>query len=218
MQRTLAAIFVIAFTLSGASLAVMDLVSPNWSPFTPPQRAVLGEKTQKNFHTGCTTIQDGVLERSDGVLISTGFDEWGYNYQGNMFNGMYCDAYRDAAWCQPYKDINLMMKWNDAWLSSRDCDGDGLLDRHYGSDSYVGSGAWETNHQSGVYVGEDGKEHRWSYFVKIVAKPTNEYDCAAEGGSEIWGEFCEIQSVYNDPYAGDHGLEFKAARPGLGNW
>ena len=42
-------------------------------------------------------------------------------------------------------------KWNDAWLSNKDCDGDGLLDRHYGLDSYRGSGAWLTNHQSGEY-------------------------------------------------------------------
>lgn len=108
---------------------------------------------------GCTTIQDGTLYRSDGVLIVPGYDEWGYNYQAHLFNGMYCDAYRDAAWRQPYKDVNLMMKWNDAWLSNMDCDGDGLLDRYYGFGSYIGSGAWTTNHQSGTYVGDDGKEH-----------------------------------------------------------
>jgi len=103
-------------------------------------------------------------------------------------------------------------------LSNKDCDGDGKLDRHNGFDSYIGSGAWETNHQSGTYIGDDGKEHKWTYFVKIVAKPTGDYDCAAHGGEEIWGAFCIIQSVFNDPYGGYHGLEFKAARPGLGNW
>ena len=80
----------------------------------------------------CTTIQDGTLLTSDGSNIETGFDQWGYNYQAHLFNGMYCDAYRDAAWCQPYKDDDLAMKWNDAWLGNEDCDGDGLLDRHYG--------------------------------------------------------------------------------------
>jgi len=102
----------------------------------------------------CTTIQDGTLLTSGGELIKTGYDEWGYNYQAMMFNGMYCDSYRDAAWCQPYKDVALMMKWNDAWLSNRDCGGDELLDRHYGFDNYIGSGAWLTNHQSGEYEGE----------------------------------------------------------------
>jgi len=99
----------------------------------------------------CTTIQSGELYASDGTLITTGYDEWGYNYQAHMFNGYYCDSYRDAAWCQPYKDVQLMMKWNDAWISNKDCDGDGLLDRHFGYDSYIGSGAWLTNHQSGTY-------------------------------------------------------------------
>ncbi len=166
----------------------------------------------------CTTIQDGTLLTSSGDVITPGYDKWGYNYQAHIFNGGYCDAYRDAPWCQPYKDVQLLMKWNDAWLSNNDCDGDGLLDRHYGLASYIGSGAWTTNHQSGTYVGDDGKAHRWEYFVKIVAKPTADYSCAANGGIEIWGEFCQIQSVFNDPYGGYHGLEFKAARPGLGNW
>ena len=99
----------------------------------------------------CTTIQDGTLLTSDGEVITTGYDEWGYNYQAHMFNGGYCDAYRDAAWCQEWKEDYLIMKWNDAWLSNKDCDEDGLLDRHFGYDSYIGSGAWCTNHQWGSY-------------------------------------------------------------------
>ncbi len=118
----------------------------------------------------CTTIQSGELFASDGSVIETGHDGRGYTYQAHLFNGMYCDAYRDAAWCQPYKDVKLSMKWNDAWLSNKDCDDDGLLDRHYGFDSYVGSGAWLTNHQSGEYD-MDGKKCKWNYFVKIVAAP-----------------------------------------------
>ena len=166
----------------------------------------------------CTTIQSGTLLTSDGQVITPGYDKWGYNYQAHIFNGGYCDAYHNADWCQLWKDDDLSMKWNDAWLSNKDCDGDGLLDRYYGFDSYIGSGAWTTNHMSGSYVGDDGKEHQWTYFVKIVAKPTADYDCAANGGSEIWRDFCVIQSVYNDPYGGYHGLEFKAVRPGLGGW
>jgi hypothetical protein len=164
----------------------------------------------------CSTIQDGTLYASTGELITTGYDEFGYNYQAHMFNGRYCDYDRvvGGAYC----DVNLIMKWNDPWISNKDCDGDGKLDRHHGFASYIGSGAWCTNHQSGTYVGDDGKEHKWTWFVKIVAKPTADYDCATYGGIEIWGSFCEIQSVFNDPYAGYHGLELKAIRPGLGNW
>ena len=58
---------------------------------------------------GCTTIQSGELLASDGSVITTGFDQWGYNYQGHMFKGGYCDAYRDAAWCQDDKEDELLM-------------------------------------------------------------------------------------------------------------
>lgn len=178
----------------------------------------------------CVTIQDGTLLRSDGVLVKTGYDEWGYNYQGRMFNGGYCDAYRDAAWCQEYKDINLMMKWNDAWLSNKDCDGDGLLDRHHGFDGYLGSGAWLTNHQSGWDFNEKGKKIHWNYFVKIVAAPSDAYTQIndeglnywydADGieiGREIWGAFAIVQQVYNDPLSGVHGNQYKSPfSPGFG--
>jgi len=176
---------------------------------------------------GCTRIQDGTLLRSDGLPIVVGYDEWGYNYQAHMFNGGYCDAYRDAGWCQEWKDDNLIMKWNDAWLANTDCDGDDLLDRHYGFDSYIGSGAWLTNHQSGEYEGADGERCRWSYFVKIVAAPEDAYPdegiwYQADGteiGPVIWGAFAIIQEVENDPCGGTHGLQYVSPdRAGLGNW
>lgn len=162
----------------------------------------------------CTTIQSGTLLTSVGTLISTGYDEWGYNYQAHMFNGMYCDAYRNAAWCQPYVDDELEMKWNDAWLSNKDCDGDGLLDRHRGFTSYRGSGAWLTNHQKGTYIDGKGKKQRWSYFSKIVAAPldatmANGMWVAADGseiGPAIWGDFVILQQVSNDTGIDDHGV------------
>jgi len=81
------------------------------------------------------------------------------------------------------------MKWNDSWLSNKDCDGDGKLDRYFGFDSYIGSGAWLTSHQSGSYVGDDGKEHNWNYFVKIVAALA---DAAKEGDTWYTAEGEEI--------------------------
>lgn len=164
----------------------------------------------------CTTIQDGTLLRSDGVPIEIGFDEWGYNYQAHMFNGKYCDAYRDAAWCQAYKDIDLIMKWNDAWLSNKDCDEDQLLDRHFGYGSYIGSGAWLTNHMKGFYYDENGKKQKWEYFTKIVAVPSTAVinggiwftDASLETaiGPEIWGSFATIMEVSNDTGSGEHGV------------
>jgi hypothetical protein len=162
----------------------------------------------------CATIQDGTLLTSAGEAIQTGFDDWGYNYQARIFNGKYCDAYRNASWCQPYANDELVMKWNDAWLSNADCNGDGLLDRHYGFASYKGSGAWLTNHQKGNYLDANGKKQRWEYFTKIVAAPA---DAALVGGTwmsadgteigpGIWVEFVIIQEVYNDTGTGEHGV------------
>ena len=175
----------------------------------------------------CTTIQDGTLLTSDNVVITTGYDDWGYNYEAHMFNGGYCDAYRNAPWCQAYADVNLIMKWNDAWLSNKDCDGDGKLDRHFGSVSYIGSGAWVTNHQSGN-VDVNGKMRKWTYFVKIIAVDSDAQKCTdtnywcTPGGIEIgpvlWGEFAIVEEVYNDPSSGAHGILYKSpVDPGLGN-
>ncbi len=164
----------------------------------------------------CTTIQSGNLLTSDGVIIETGYDQWGYNYQAHIFNGKYCDAYRNADWCQPYADIDLEMKWNDAWLSNKDCDFDGLLDRHFGYESYIGSGAWLTNHQKGIYIDDNGKKQRWTFFVKIVAAPADATSSGGmwyssdgtEIGPVIWGSFAIVQQVENDTGTGTHGAQY----------
>jgi len=171
--------------------------------------------------SGCLTIQSGELQASTGETLTTGYDEFGYNYQARMFNGQYCDY--DRVLGGDYCDVKLVMKWNDAWMSNKSCDGDKFLDRHYGYDSYIGSGAWCTNHQSGLT--EDGK--KWTYFVKIVAAPadatkTDGVWYTADGveiGPVIWGAFAIIQQVSNDPSSGEHGLLYKSpASPGLGSY
>lgn len=186
-----------------------------------------------------TTIQDGVLTYSDGHYLDneplqTGFDIFGYNYQGHMFKGSYANSYlgKDgfppytgddesylavnpgaaSMWYWPYRYAKLAMKWNDAWLSNKDCDGDGILDRAYeNGGNYIGSGAWLTNHQSGE--NEDGTN--WNYFVKIVAQ---NYEGHAEEieAEEIWGAFMIIQQVSNDPALGEHGLLTLVTPAGLG--
>ena len=173
----------------------------------------------------CTTIQDGILKASTGEILTTRYDEFGYNYQAHIFNGRYCDYDRveGGAYC----DVELVMKWNDAWLSNKDCyPFSGLLDRHYGYDSYIGSGAWCTNHQSGK-AEVDGKLRKWTYFVKIVAAPADAYKedgfwYTADGieiGPVIWGEFAITQQVSNDPSAGEHGILYKSpAGPGFGKY
>jgi len=172
----------------------------------------------------CDTIRDGLLD-SAGNPIELGYDQWGYNYQAHMFNGLYENSARPIPPVTE-SDTNLIMKWNDAWLSNMDCDKDGKLDRHYGFTSYIGSGAWLTNHQKGTYE-DDGVTYKWEYFVKIVAVPSsanaiNEVWYTADGveiGPVIWGAFAVIQEVYNDQGTAEHGLLYKSpASPGFGTY
>lgn len=179
----------------------------------------------------CTTIKGGTILDSAGNVIQTGYDQFGYGYQAHKFNGTYdsSDRVLDGTYwgtVADYVDDKLAMKWNDAWLSNKDCDGDNKLDRHFGHSGYIGSGAWLTNHVEGDYYDVGGSTCHYTYFVKIVAVSSTDnlaggiwHDAdGVEIGPEIWGEFAIIQSVYNDPCGGSHGIEYLTpSRPGLGN-
>lgn len=201
----------------------------------------------------CVKIQDGTLvypanHYLEGEPLETGFDIFGYNYQARIFNGLYANIYlgRDGFppyegdddtyladnpaaenhWAWPYRNDDVMMKWNDAWISNKDCDGDGSLDRHNGFDTYSGSGAWLTNHISGTYM-VDGNDCDRNYFTKIIAAPAdaytdNGYWYNADGteiGPVIWGAFATIQTVENDPCAGLNGMQYNSPdHSGLGDW
>jgi len=187
--------------------------------------------------TNSTRIKDGEITYSaghylEGERLTIGFDIFGYNYQAHLFKGSYANVYLGRDGLPPYtgdaeaylaehpeaaekwywsaRDTNLVMKWNDAWLSNMDQDDDGALDLYYGYDSYIGSGAWLTNHMTGV--NEDGTH--WTYFTKIVAVPEDavldgDLWYTADGteiGPEIWGAFATIMEVSNDPALDEHGV------------
>jgi hypothetical protein len=194
----------------------------------------------------CITIHDGMLMYSATSYLwdqplQRGYDDYGYNYQAHMFNGSYFNAYANSAgfppyegdddtylaenpgaanhWAWPWREVTLQMKWNDAWLSNKDCDGNLVLDRYYGFSSYVGSGAWLTNHMSGsdeIEVNGKMKNVHWTYFVKIVAAPDTAtssggvwYDeDGIEIGNVIWGSFATVQQVENDPALLVHGQQY----------
>lgn len=166
-----------------------------------------------------TTIQDGVLVYQPGhylagQLLQMGYDIFGYNYQAHRFNGLLVNS---SPTHPPYDGDgdHLVMRWNDAWLSNMDMDGDGKLDRPA---SYIGSGAWETNHQFGIDA--DGKQ--WTYFVKIIAVPSDATNIggiwyAANGveiGPSIWGSFAIIQEIYS----GKVPNYISPSGPGFGKW
>lgn len=156
----------------------------------------------------------------DGYPPYGGDDE---AYYERLVDEGYADTVEEAEelmeglWYWSYRDVHLDMKWNDAWLSNKDCDGDGLLDRHYGHDSYIGSGAWLTNHQSGG----QGKDH-WTFFTKVVAVPEDAYKegsvwYTADGteiGPSIWGSFAIVQDVYG----GEGATYVSPSGPGLGQF
>lgn len=138
-------------------------------------------------------------------------------------------------WAWPYRDIDLAMKWNDAWISNEDnfgggVDGDepdGLLDRHPGYPKYTDSGAWLTNHMSGTYAEGKGKKYRWTYFTKIVTPSSSATktdgvwynEDGIEIGPAIWGAFATVLTVDNDPVLGTHGKFYGSpASPGFGKY
>jgi hypothetical protein len=160
----------------------------------------------------CTTISSGTLYSPSGKLATLGFDEYGYNYQAHLFKGYYGN-YRE-----PPLPVNwgyrFSMKWNDAWMSNKDCDGDNILDKHFGFESYTGSGAWMMNHFQGEYE-ENGTICQWNKLVLIEAVPEGSYKQAGvyytAAGSEIgvvtWEHFATTRTVHNDSCKELHGRQ-----------
>jgi len=154
----------------------------------------------------CVKIQSGTILDVNGVVITTGYDQWGYNYQAHMFNGLYDNNTRPPV---PVTtgDVNLSMKWSDEWLSNLDCNGDHRLDRGLNPKTGASSGVskgWLTNHEEGDYTGTDGEIHHYTYFVKIVYD--NGASCATGSDSCLWGLYTIIEEVNNDPFGGFHGV------------
>lgn len=121
----------------------------------------------------------------------TGYDQWGYNYQANMFVGFYENYSRPTVPVTESTD-RLMMKWNDAWMDENKV-------RHAGYATYIDSGAWLTNHER--WIDEDGTKH--TYFVKIISACSNWTQSGGNWidqngdtvGPVIWGQFAVIQEL-----------------------
>jgi hypothetical protein len=232
----------LAFALS--LLLVALLLIGCQSPQAPEQ-AIQGNSSLMK-PDNCATIQSGTILYGAGHYlagqpITTGYNGYGYNYQAHEFRGYYANVYLGsdgfppfngddasylvqnptvvAKWYWPYRMYEIAMKWNEAWLSNKDCDGDGKLDRHLGFPTYIGSGAWE------MYSEKMGGPAGYTYMSKIVAVPADAvliagvwYNAAGvEIGPAIWGEFAVIQEVIGGSEGG--GLLYRSQdHTGLGGW
>lgn len=208
-----------------------------------PLKAVPEEKGSSK----CASVNDSQLYYKNGGYlnnqkISTGFNEFGYNYGSGSFNGNYYNfilvqsesplppfiddektylARNSGAtgeWSWQFRDVKLSVNWNESFLSSKDCNKDGFLDRASDSSgSYLGTDAWVTMHADGKYNSsvDDTQECTIKDFVKLVAAPKTAYlneDVAgyfgegvyfdSKGGQEIgpalWRDFIVVQSKTED--------------------
>lgn len=160
----------------------------------------------------CATIKDGTITDIKGNIISSGYDQYGYNYQAHMFNGYYDNFARPNV--PVTSGDKLIMKWSDSWLANVDCNGDDKLDRGL-VDGVVGgtSLGWLTNQVNGSYMDENDEIHHYTDFVKIVWTGL---------GSPLWGQYTIIQEICNDPTGGSPGCTdsslhlTKVGAPGFG--
>lgn len=172
--------------------------------------------------TICGKIQDGNIVDYRGEVIPLGINDEGYNYQAKTYSGeMFPDDY--PGWY-------LIWKWNDAYLSTKDCNGDQRLDIANLKDSYRGTRAWTTTKWSTTYTDQEGNECEVFQFSKFVAVPIDAYSengfYYTSDGSEIGRvvpnepelvDFAEVQSIWNDPCNDRNGVEYKPPGPsGLG--
>jgi len=132
-----------------------------------------------------------------GQRVPNGPDAYGFNYTARRFDGWFVNSYLGFWGLPPYdgdyeayiaanpdaaalgdpadpssfwalKDLWLEIRWNEAYRSRTDHDGDGWFDRHWGSDTYQGSDAWYTNRVRGVYAGQEMRT-----YSKVAAAPAN---------------------------------------------
>ena len=180
------------------------------------------KQESKKDTEACATIKDGTILDEFGNTIFVGFNQTGYNYQAKTYSGeMFPDT--SPGW-------HLKWKWNDAYLSTQDCDGDNLLDIANGMDSYRGSGAWTTTKWTKTYTDKDGNKCQVSQFTKYVAVPVDAYkkdgiyfDASGQEIGQVvnspeFEDFAKVQLIWNDPCRGINGVDYKAPGPvGLGN-
>lgn len=202
--------------LIGGGIAVIAA----FTLITAPTFAAKSTDTCKYIQDG--TLKYAAGHYLENTPLTLGFDVFGYNYQAHIFNGSYANAYLgrpgskllpyngdDESYLEanpnvtddpfgvwPFRNVQLQMKWNDAWLANKDCNGgeggvsDGVLDR---PNPVKGSGAWLTNHATGTYTSST-KSH-WdvtgTWLLDFAGGTDNRefVDLAQDGSGNVTGAF-----------------------------
>jgi len=148
-------------------------------------------------------------------MAKGGFDEFGYNYNARIFNGIGENWYRGKnkphlgpwqegqpfVWDDTYGPDRLVMKWSKAWDNAR-FDGADWTPQ-----------AWVTNHWNGQIPG--GSKEIWHYKIIWVGPELESSPHWREGGYAIWVEFEVIMS--HGTVANKHFWDAHANPAGLGD-
>ena len=116
------------------------------------------------------------------ALAGGGFDQYGYNYQANIFVGDADGVDRvldGAVWGDAtYANDHLVMKWSDAWDDAR------FNGAPWSPD------AWENNEWNGAAPGGSGEV--WHYKIVWVGACGANGTPLPDGSYCIWGQFAVI--------------------------
>lgn len=122
------------------------------------------------------------------VSAAGGFNEFGYNYDARIFNGLAdgVDKVLDGnVWGSPtYANDHVVMKWNEAWdncnavRTPENC-----------------KGAWTDNEWSGKT--KDGSGEVWHYKIVWIGNYTTNPELVPEGAYGVWGEYAVIMDQGN---------------------
>jgi len=128
--------------------------------------------------------QDKTADNTNMTLMKGGFDQYGYNYNARLFNGLAdgVDRKLDGTYWgnTTYANDHLNMKWSKAWDNAR------FHGVAWNPD------AWTTNHWNGQC--KNGSGEVWHYKIIWVGPELEESPYWRPGGYPIWGQFEVIMS------------------------
>jgi hypothetical protein len=167
------------------------------SGLTGPSKSLVPTAASLSVSGGTCTLATGD--------VSTGFNQYGYNYCARIFNGT------GSSWCLAreapldclgsYSGDKLVMKWNAAWDA---CNASPSPD--------TCAGAWTDNEWNGKTAGGSGEV--WHYKIQwSQACADGSFDFVPGGGYCVWGSYEVLMDQGIDPSMGPGHIWFALAIP-----